>query len=180
MNEHEYNGLMKRALTDDSWWEALTKQPSDLEQAKAWLQKAQAQVTADLKIRHAKWGSIAAQHQPGSHEYRTQLQSYMRWKETALGFQHLVQSRLADVRSLNTRNRAQDHAEYMQKQLAHTTNSLADLASLVESFGAGAITASELDNALDELTVPHGGDGTRTLRGLLQDKRAAYKTEVYA
>lgn len=63
--------------------------------------------------------------------------------------------------------RAATHADYMQKQLFHVSQSLFALADAVAGLNDGEVSPAELVRMLDELTVPHSGTGTRTLQQVL-------------
>lgn len=178
MTEDEYDALMKKALTNDLHWHALTASPGEAREAKEWLEKTNRRIQLDLRVKRADHKAAAVRYEYRSREYRNATEQYETWKARALRFQSLVTERLEELRlsGLAMTNKpavlqkAHDHSEYMNRQLSMTSQTLLKLAEAVAAFEAGDITAKGLAGQLDTLTVPHGGTGRRTLRQVLDDK----------
>jgi hypothetical protein len=184
MNEREHSELMKRALFEEVIWVTMTGSDRGREEVAEWLRAAVAKVRSDRKRKESDWKAGAAACRRGAPEWRDAHAAHQRWLARARGFEGAVVKRLANLglneqghpfdRTNEKVSRAHKHAEYMQRQLAQVAESLADLASLVEGFLKGSITDAELGQALDDLTIPDSGEGTKTLRELLAAKRAAH------
>lgn len=179
MTEDEYSELMRKALTNPLHWHGLTATPAEAREAKAWLEKTNRRIELDLKVKRAEWKAAEATHPHRSPMWRKETVKYEQWKASALRFQALVKERLEELRlsglALSNKpaslQKAHDHSEYMTKQLSQVYRSLHKLVEAVAAFEAGDITTKGLAGHLDSLTVPHGGDGSKTLRQVLEDKR---------
>lgn len=182
MTEDEYDALMKKALTNEIHWHGLTATPPEARQARDWLEDTLSRIKTDFELRKAEWGLVVARERVGSKVYRQEMEKYESWKIRAIRFRTLVEKRQRElkrshlVRGGNDKpsviTKAQAHSEYMNRQLHHVTESLTKLAAAVDKFESGSATTRELAACLDSLTVPHDGNGQRTLRQMLAAKDA--------
>jgi hypothetical protein len=181
VTEDEYSALMKKALTNELHWHGLTATPPEAQQARDWLEDTLSRVKRDFEVRKAEWNLVTAREMRGSKAYRRELERYELWKISAIRFRNLCEDRLRElkrshlVRGGNAKpaavTKAQAHSEYMNRQLHHTSTSLVKLAEAVATFEQGDMSPRDLASCLDDLTVPHGGDGEKTLRELLAETR---------
>jgi hypothetical protein len=193
VTEDEFDRLMKASLSNDAYWGALVSSDGDREQVADWLRNAVAQVRSDKKRREAAWQAEAWQHRKGSPGWRAGFSAFNKWKASAHGFERAVTRRMFEL-GLNEQGhpiarkrepkpaaltKAHKHAETLQSQLRHTSEALIDLAAVICDFEDGTSTLRDLTDALDQLTMPHGG-GEASVRTVLNNYRESRMKEYTA
>lgn len=181
--EAEYSALMKKALTNELHWHGMTATPIEAREVRDWLEETLIRLKRDFELRKAEMQLATARHPKSTRTYWQEVEKYEEWRIRAMRFRHLCEDRLRELKKTHLLRgggpakptavqKAQAHSEYMNRQLSHVTNSLIELSAAVESFERGETTTRDLASRLDQLTVPHSGVSTRTLRQLLVAKAA--------
>lgn len=176
LSDTEYDELIKASLTDDPTWELATATPEMIKRAEGWLADTILRIDNQLAGRRAHVEDIRRES-PGTGLFREVEAEHRAWRRRAVSFRRLVDRRYKMVRTLATKTdaivRAQQHAQRMGEQKEHTSRSMLALATAVEAFTRGGVSAEYLDGLLDQITVPHAESSTQTLREVLDARRAA-------
>ena len=189
LSAEDFRAIAKTAMTDDEAWDLLVATEPD--RLAMWLTDTVIDIQNQLTGRRTDWEAYKSSGHHAYADFKQEEALYHQWKRSALRFKQSCEARKRQLKLDTHRNRveaieaakqskpapprqgldalgrAREHAERTQVQLRQAVNSLADLASLVEAFTAGAVGAGELDAALDDLTIAHNDTETRTLRELL-------------
>lgn len=183
----DFRSLAKVAVRgdDNAWAELVADDPERLDM---WLTDTVIDIQNQLAEKRTSWEEYKTSGHHAYADFKEEEGAYYKWRKAALRFKQSCEARKRELRlAVRRRNvtatdqkragRIDDIAARAQEQRDHAIESLADLASLVESFVSGSASAEDLDAALDDLTVVRKRGGTITLRELLAAVRRNHGEE---
>lgn len=169
MTEEEFSDLMRKAMRDPRLFEELTVTAEGEDEAYNWLITARKKVNDDLGRRRMDRSILGNQYQSGSvphRDYTKILAEDAAWRKRALGFQAVL-DRHIDMLKTRGRNR---NVSRNNDERDLFRRSLLRLAQAILAHQAERITDGELYGLLDDIKMPHGLDGERSLRDVVNSR----------